>query len=313
MIRVQDFDVALPSANSPPGKFVNGQALTQLMMNLSAIEMLASRQQDIELAELHGLVQNLQDWISNVPPELALFDQNDYQRPHERWAVELHIYYFNSIILIYLLPGLHRQDPAFHSAAILASSCAVRLYEAMLYRDEINFLTPVHNWLTFVAAIPQLYPLAKSSTKTSGEETELIQSILLQLSTKHSGAKLCLCKLEDLQQNQAAKTSVVSNELGSNDIAAPLVNSSGSSLVNGAGALFPFPDNISPRMPELRSQLATPNQSDTDDNLQPPLSRDELVFDWADLNIDSFGFFGNSFAVDEIAPSYLSQRFNFSP
>jgi hypothetical protein len=310
MIRVQDFDVTLPTTDSATGKLVNGRPFIQLMVNLSAIASLASRQQELRLDELRSPIHMLQDWIRNVPQEIALFDEDGNQKPHSRFAVETHIYYFVSIILIYLLPGLHRRDPTFHSTAILASSCVVHLYEAMLYRDEINLLLPIHAWLALVASIPQFYPLARSSQVTSVEEIELLRSTLVKLSSKHKSAKLCLVKIDELRKDHTGQISLETDRFRSHETTVFLDSSSDAIFIESVSVLFPFPNDISPRMHESESQLGTFNRPDTRDPLQPPPPRKDMTFEWADVNFDSFAFFGNEY-VDENLQPFDHQEFSF--
>lgn len=298
MIRIQDFDVSLPSADPATNRLVSGRPFVQLMMNLNVIAMLASRQQDISPDELRSALQTLREWIGNISPELALFDQNGDRNAHDRWVVEIHIFYFISIILVYLLPGPHRCEPAFYSAALLASSCAVRLYEAILYRDEVNFLLPIHAWLALTAAIPQFSPQAGSSRVSANEEIELLRLVLVQQSAKHRSAKLCLSKIERLQKDHAGKSTIEIAEVRSHD-AAPAPDSNPNATWCGyLQELFPFPKSISPRMENLMGKI---DLTGTGNIFQPLPFGDDISFEWADLNFESLGFLANDFNMEEVA------------
>jgi hypothetical protein len=310
MIRIQDFDVALPRAGAPVSKLSGGRPFIQLVMNLSVIGSLASLHRDIGSDELRGPIQTLQRWISNVPPELTLFDQNEDRNAHDRWAIEIHIYYFTSIILLYLLPGSHRQDPAFQAAAVLASSCVVRLYEAMLYRDEINFLLPIHSWLALAAAIPQFYPLVRSSQISTNEEIELLQSVLVQLSAKHNSANLCLCKIERLQKDYAERSNLQAIGVRGHATAMPSEINPEATWFDCVQALFPFPNSISPRMEHLMPHLGTFKHPVPENTIQPLAVADDVTFEWADLNFDNLSFLGSDFNMETTTRPFGSQGFN---
>ncbi|OBT62439.1 hypothetical protein VE03_08630 [Pseudogymnoascus sp. 23342-1-I1] len=275
MIRIQDFDVTLPSADSVTSRLVSGRPFIQLMMNLNVIAMLASRQQDIGPDKLRSAIEPLQEWISNIPPELALFDQSENRNAHDRWVVEIHIFYFISIILVYLLPGPHRH--------------------------EVNFLLPIHAWLALTAAVPQFSPQAGSSQVSANEEIELLRLALVQQSAKHRSAKLCLSKIERLQKDHAGKPTIEIVEGRNHDPALAPDSNPNATWCECLRKLFPFPKSISPRMEDLMGKI---DLTGTGNIFQAPPFADDISFEWADLNFDSLGFLGNDFNMEEVVQPF---------
>jgi hypothetical protein len=131
MLRHGDFDVRLPDLTD--FEQINTSALAfchlaRLSLVLSEIEPHSSRGQAVESEQIHRLLQSLQRWFNNIPPELHLFDLNSSRRPYSRIINELHILAYVAVILIYPLQGSHRQRRDFCSAAISAALCIDQLY-----------------------------------------------------------------------------------------------------------------------------------------------------------------------------------------
>lgn len=313
IIRLGEYDVSLPEAGADDApNLSSSRHFIQLMTSLSTINTLASQQLGVVQGELDSLVKALQGWIASVPENMALFTTTGERKPHARWNVELHIFYLIMVILVCLLPGPHRRQPAFHSAAVLASSCVARLYEAMLYRDEIVSLNPIHGWLLLAATIPQLYPLAKSHA-SSDEELDILRNVLVQHINSNDSAKLSLAKVDKLIRKQQRGDSLDAEAAETWDRdGGGTAPHSGDAEVNGTfgrvywlrqiRGLFPFPQSFSPRMEHLLPSVGGDDSSggymgddhDLGDffSLQSiALAEDSNFFEWVDLNLDEPGLF----------------------
>ncbi|KAJ5414669.1 hypothetical protein N7509_001296 [Penicillium cosmopolitanum] len=104
------------------------------------------------------ILNSLKQWVATLPSNLNLHNDSG-RREYCRGIAELHIHYFTCIILFIHLYG-HVINPSMMTdTSLVASSCMARLYDEIDDHDEINYLTPVHNWSLMVGCIPQIHRL----------------------------------------------------------------------------------------------------------------------------------------------------------
>lgn len=292
MLRRQDFDVELPTLNGISAPTTQSRVsiqLPRLLVNLSSIEALNTQRAPVSSGQLDPIIIALRRWIDELRDDLRLYDENAERLPYNRVVSELYIFYFVCIILLYLLPGSHRNSPLLCSASIVASSCIARLYEDILYHEDVTFLLPIHGWVNLVAAVPQIYCIAKfpSQKSTCDEELDIITSVLTELHSKYPSAGPVIRKIARFRQS-----GITFSGLGSTVAAAGMAEDVGhaDAVFGNLDALFPFPNSISPKINLLRPAVDA-MQNMVDSNFMP-FNVDEMTwtFNWLDSsmnNIDS--------------------------
>ncbi|KAH8650557.1 fungal-specific transcription factor domain-containing protein [Tricladium varicosporioides] len=286
MIRQQDFDVCLPTLEDNNIATTAAQfsiQLPRLLLNLSNIQSLNIKTPHATADRLESISSSLQLWIDELPDDLKLFAQNATRRPYDRPTSELFIFYFICIILLYLIPGPHRQSLRLCSASVVASSCITRLYEEILYHEDVNFLLPIHGWMILVAAVPQIYSVTKfpNQKETCEEELGILISVLSELHNKYPSAGPVLKKIATFRQ-KGITFSGLDNTTTNECIGSTAQNLAHSDeFFNNIDALFPFPDCFSPKLKLLRPD--TSEASDIPGQLGfMPFNVDEMswTFDW---------------------------------
>jgi len=251
---LQDFDVRLPSledfsvADAQAKHFLQ---LTNLCLIIGKIEALSSRRREIHTEELSPIFTSLQNWIDELPDELRLYNKDTQRNPYSRPVSEIHIVYFVSVILLHLLQGQRHRPSPFFTASIVASSCIARLYEEILYREDVAYLLPINNWFSMVAAVPQLYCITRSPNKEEicVEELNIISSVLLQMREKYPAAGLVLANIDKLRRDRNNPPNLISPITDSNSGFG--VEESRQSTIQrftNICDLFPFPNSICPNM-----------------------------------------------------------------
>jgi hypothetical protein len=289
MIRIQDCDVELPTledAATPTLKARASIQLPRLLVNLSSIETLNAQRMPILSDQLDPIILSLRCWINQLTDDLRLYDEGGGRLPYNRVASEVYLFYFVCIILLYLLPGPHRNSLLLCSASIIASSCIARLYEELLHHEDATYLLPIHGWVNLVAAVPQIYCIAKfpDLKPVCDEELDIITAVLTELYNKYPSAGPVIRKIARFRQSGIA-FSGLGTAVGVTDMAENIRNIDG--LFSDLGGLFPFPDSISPKMDRLR-----PRDDEGQDMVDPnfmPFNVDEMTwtFDWLDSTMSS--------------------------
>ncbi|KAI1080435.1 hypothetical protein F5B20DRAFT_112856 [Whalleya microplaca] len=216
----------------------------------------------ITTQELMSIFASLQQWLEQLPEELRLFDISGSRHPYQFLTQVTHVVYFTSITLAYLLPGPHRQSPLFRKASFLASQTVFRLFEEILYRDEVHHLLPIFIWVILVATVAQVSCCDETSEEQHGvrERIEIGRLILVQLAEKHPSASLVLAKIERLERSDD-RASIAQLVNITPDIPSCPPNSEALSttleqtelLCTAIGALFPFPESFIPRIDSLKA------------------------------------------------------------
>jgi len=196
------------------------------------------------------------------------------------------LYYFVCIILLYLLPGPHRHSLLLCSASIIASSCIARLYEELLHHEDITYLLPIHGWVNLVAAVPQIYCIARfpELKSTCDEELDFIMATLTELHKKYPSAGPVIQKIARFRQSGIA-FSRLGMSVGVTDMADDMCTRD--SIFSGLDRLFPFPDSISPKIDRLRLHADEDQEMVAQSSM--PFNVDEMTwtFDWLNSTMNS--------------------------
>ncbi|PTU21608.1 hypothetical protein P175DRAFT_0556574 [Aspergillus ochraceoroseus IBT 24754] len=127
-----------------------------------------------------------------------------HRKEYNRVVSELHVFHLACIVLIYLLPGTHRHTFLLCKTAIVASSCVARLYESMLYREDVPRLLSIHRWVSLVVAVPLIYCsiLFSNGEVDSPEELAIIRSVSAQLSKNSRSIHMAATRINQLPQDK---------------------------------------------------------------------------------------------------------------
>ncbi|OQE22407.1 hypothetical protein PENSTE_c010G05638 [Penicillium steckii] len=138
--------------------------------------------------EVFSTLDELVLWRQRLPPSLQLFDESSMIRQtYNRLAVELHIFYLVTIILISFL-GRRDNPSLFKYSSMAASACVARLYEEIFLREDVTYLLPIHSWAHLVAAIPRGFSDSDLLNPDRAYEIKISQQVLEMLSKKHTSA-----------------------------------------------------------------------------------------------------------------------------
>ncbi|KAJ5961372.1 uncharacterized protein N7479_008522 [Penicillium vulpinum] len=196
------------------------------------------------------------------PFEIQLFD-TESRRPYSRAVTELHIFYLVTVILICFL-GRRDNPSLFKFASMTASCCVSRLYEEIIYHEDVQYLLPIHSWVNLVAGIPRAFSDSGALNPDRDEELRISTQVLETMSEKHTSAAYVLDKINGLNKMHAdAFPAQSDNTWGAFSVPEQM------KVVQ----LFPFPSSFCPML----SLLGTVETSET----QPP---DVLVTSSMDSN-----------------------------
>jgi hypothetical protein len=265
MIQLQDFDLRPPSVtdfeNPEDGQALQFVLYTKLMMILA--QMLPLQQRDPAATSEKALViiSDLKEWVGNMILDLHIFDHSG-RLIYDRALYEILTWYFTCVISFFHVHGRFFHPSVISTITLVASSCIIRLYQEMDYRDEINYLMPINNWSMMVASLPQLSSLrhennaVTSAEHDSGidplslEELDILLEIMAERTIKFPGAGAVLAKIRRF------RAEIVSQGVSSNalfGIHEPIKNpwpwnERAYVTIPEIPELFPFPKEISPRM-----------------------------------------------------------------
>lgn len=289
MIRRQDCSVELPTLDDVATPTLQARAsiqLPRLLVNLSSIESLNTQRVPISSDQLDPIIFSLRCWLEELEDELRLHDERGERLPYNRATTEIFLFYFVCIILLYLLPGPHRHSSLLCAASIIASSCIAQLYEELLHHEDVTYLLPIHGWVNLVAAVPQIYCIAKfpDLKPICDEELDTITAVSAELYNKFPSAGPVIRKISRFRQS-GITFSGLGNPVGVRDRAENI--SSRDEVFSDLDRLFPFPDSISPKIDLLRPR-ADEGQDLMDTNFMP-YNVDEMTwtFDWWDSTMNN--------------------------
>ncbi|KAJ5583973.1 hypothetical protein N7450_006637 [Penicillium hetheringtonii] len=275
MIQPQDFDLRLPLVTDFENPEDNQSILfvlyTRLIKILAKMLPLQPRDSTTTSEEALAILSDLKDWVQNLPSHLQIFNDSG-KRIYDRALYEMLTWYFTCVITTFHVHGRFFHSSVTSTITLVASSCIIRLYQEMDYRDDINYLMPINNWSMMVASLPQLSSLCYESnamTTTNDipnpdplslEELDIMLEIMAERTIKFPGAGAVLAKIKRF------KAEILSLGSSSNALFGLHAPSRGSESwstdersyvsIPGIHELFPFPKELSPRMDLLDTMEA---------------------------------------------------------
>ncbi|KAJ5351788.1 hypothetical protein N7452_000762 [Penicillium brevicompactum] len=170
-------------------------ALASLCVHLrKAIDL--GRHQNTPQHEVYHALDELKMWRELLPIELNLFEA-DTRKAYNRPMVELYIFYLVTVILTCSL-GRRDSSPCLKHVSMVASSCISRLYEEILYHEDVQYLLPIHSWANLVAAIPRAFSDSDLLNPHRTHELNICEQVLETMSKKHTSASMVRGKIGSL-------------------------------------------------------------------------------------------------------------------
>lgn len=267
MIQPQDFDLRLPLVTDFEDPD-DSQALlfvlyTNLMTILAKMLPLQPRDPTTSPEQALTILEDLKNWIANIPLHLRIFDDSG-KGIYDRALYEMYTWYFTCVITFFHVHGRFFHPSVISTITLVASSCIIRLYREMDYRDDINYLMPINNWSMMVASLPQLSSLCYESNSTTSsdqppnpdplslEELNILIEIMNERTVKFPGAGAVLEKIKRSKidiLSRGVSPNMLLGIPGSNKDAWAFNESERTyTSVSGVHELFPFSKEISPRM-----------------------------------------------------------------
>lgn len=271
-ISPDDCDVQLPLAEdfqdgTTEGlAFIEGCKLTCIMAKIQQVNVQRRQHPPVDATPI---MESLKDWTRDLPTQLRLFD-NESRRKYSRLSSEEFVLYFVCIILFFRMCSNTHSQPTAHKASLVAASWIAALYEEMLYRDDVNFLFPIHNYFAMVAGVLLIEcsrsPLAVPENVL--QDLCIIKDMLKRMSIKWPAAHAVLARMASLEkqpQKHGDKTSSPSQ------IHDPFVHGrvqgqphtmSNEQADNVLSELFPFPNTMHSSLAYLQADTGAESSSD---------------------------------------------------
>jgi len=257
MLRTEDFDTQLPTLadfEDPDSDQARLFILySKLITVLARILDVQNRVHTLSSEEVLSTLSDLKAWVLNLPADLRVFDARG-RKIYHRDFYEVLIWYFTCILVYFHVYGRFFQPADASRICIVASSCIIRLYQEMDYRDDITYLTAISNWTMMVASLPQLNFLgrenfnvnigdnASPSDALSLEELDILIDILTQRVVKNPGAKVIIDRIQHIKREPSSHPSPGLGSVARHPTPSTYVN------IPNVHDLFPFPKELSPRM-----------------------------------------------------------------
>lgn len=261
MIQSQDFDLRPPSVtdfeNPEDGQAFQFVLYSNLMTILAQMLPLQQRDPTATSEKALAILSDLKKWVGNMTLHLHVFD-NSGKLIYDRALYEILTWYFTCVISFFHVHGRFFHPSVISTITLVASSCIIRLYQEMDYRDDINYLMPINNWSMMVASLPQLSNLRHDNNTVitaepdtvdpiSLEELDILLEIMAERTIKFPGAGAVLEKIRRF------RTEIISHGVSSNTIFGLHEPSKPSheetyTTIPRIHELFPFQREISPRM-----------------------------------------------------------------
>lgn len=270
MLRHDEFDLSPPATDdfepaesSQAGLFVS---YTDLASILGRISLLQNKELPQASQEVLSVMTKLREWANKIPSDLQIFG-DDGSLIYQRGTFEVLIWYFTCLVNFF-----HTQGPFFHPSvastiSLVASSCAIRLYQEMDYRDDINYLVAISNWSMMVVSLPQLNETARQQHSitmaeerplhgyTSLQELDILLGIIENRTVKYPGAQALVLQLNDLRKQAQQEI------LDPVETPVPTTQDGSYLTIHQIRDFFPFPENFAPCMGLLQA-LETDEQLD---------------------------------------------------
>ncbi|OAX79442.1 hypothetical protein ACJ72_06239 [Emergomyces africanus] len=274
MILSQDFDLRPPSVEDFEDPESKDALLFVLYTNLMTIlaKLLPLQPRDLTKTPEQALsiLLELKGWAGSLPVHLRIFNDSGTRR-YDRGFYEVLTWYFTCIITFFHVHGRFFRPSVNSTITLIASSCIIRLYQEMDYRDDINYLMAISNWSMMVASLPQLNNLSSETNSNrepipdslSLEELDILLEILDQRTAKFPGSKAILEKVSRIKTMilSCGPSSIPLSNLTPPDLPDtakdPWSPSWGNYVtIPSVHEIFPFPKELSPRMDLLSTMEA---------------------------------------------------------
>jgi hypothetical protein len=160
---------------------------------------------------------------------------------------------------------------------MVASSCISRLYEEILYHEDVQYLLPIHSWANLVAGIPRAFTDNDALNPDRDEELRISKQLLEIMSEKHTSAALALRKIDGF------------NNMRTDAFPTQTENTWGALPVPGQmqlAQLFPFPSSFCSMLGLLRSAETSENEA-PDTLLALPMDSNDWPIDWSSFLFDN--------------------------
>ncbi|CAI7607617.1 unnamed protein product [Penicillium glandicola] len=247
--------------------------LAQLCTQLRKILDLA-RVDHTPLEQVYSSLDGLRLWREQLPLEIKLFDIETRQ-PYSRPVSELYIFYLVTVILTCFL-GRRDNPSLFKYASMVASSCISRLYEEILYHEDVQYLLPVHSWANLVAGIPRAFSDNDALNPDRDQEIRISKQVLEIMSEKHTSAALVLSKVKSFNNMRAdAFISQADSTWGALPVPGKM----------HLAQLFPFPSSFCPMLELLKTAETSGNQP-PDALPTLPMDSNDWPIDWSSFLFD---------------------------
>ncbi|CAG8893792.1 unnamed protein product [Penicillium egyptiacum] len=247
--------------------------LTDLCTKLRKVQDLA-RVDNIPSEQVYLSLDGLRLWREQLPTEMQLFHL-DTRQPYSRPVVELHIFYLVTVILTCFL-GRRHNPSLFKYSSMVASSCISRLYEEIVYHEDVQYLLPIHSWANLVAGIPRAFTDNDALNLNRDEEVRISKQVLETMSERHTSAALALSKINGF------------NNMPADAFPAQADSAWGAFPVRGQmqlAHLFPFPSSFCPMLGLLRTAETSENET-PDALLNLPMESNDWPIDWSSFLFD---------------------------
>lgn len=274
MILSQDFDLRPPSVEDfeePDSKeallFV---VYTNLMTILAKMLPLQPRDQTKTPEQALCILSELKDWVGNLPEHLRMTNDSG-TRQYDRAFYEILTWYLTCILTYFHVYGRFFRPSVNSTMTLVASSCMIRLYQEMDYRDDINYLMAISNWSIMVASLPQLNNLWSENNSSNQpipdslalEELDILLEILDQRTAKFPGSRAIHDKVSKIRTIilSCGPSSIPLSTRPTLDLPDHATdpwppNWGNYTTIPSVHEMFPFPKDLSPRLELLSSMEA---------------------------------------------------------
>lgn len=272
MFPLKDTSVPLPQItdfeNPDIGAHVFCQ-VTRLCLDLQKILDLG-RDNEGTREQAYQTMDKLKQWREILPIELQLFGPAQERQVYSRPVVELHIFYLVAVVLTCFL-GRRDNTSLLKYLSITASSCMSRLYEEILYREEVQYLVPIHSWTILVAAIPRIFCDMDILNSHRADDGRISQQVLEKMSEKHSSAGMVQSKIQSISNLGISMFPVQFDAMWSG---LPAPSSDDKTYIN---AMLPFPGSFCPILESVMTMESSENEPL---GSLPSVPTDSDVQDW---------------------------------
>ena len=161
-----------------------------------------SRRSGVELPSVE-IASQLIAWIQSLPSNIQLSIREERTTAFDRDVHLLHIPYLALITLIYLKYS-EEALPAASVAAVLAATCTARIFEDLLVRGSLNFMSGESGWYLTIAvhALVHVLPL-DSLSRHAAQHIHVLRSALKHLASANYTARAFEKRLDRLIKPQA--------------------------------------------------------------------------------------------------------------